>query len=43
LAKARLERPPAGAYAHSPPRSLFLGSKTSDRLRSATVPTLLLR
>jgi len=32
-----------GAYAHSPLRSLFLGSKTSDLLRSATVPTLLLR
>ncbi|MCF8179478.1 MAG: universal stress protein [Sulfuritalea sp.] len=32
-----------GAYAHSPLRSLFLGSKTSDLLRSASVPTLLLR
>lgn len=32
-----------GAYAHSPLRSLLLGSKTSDLLRSATVPTLLLR
>jgi nucleotide-binding universal stress UspA family protein len=32
-----------GAYAHSPLRSLFLGSKTSDLLRWATVPTLLLR
>jgi nucleotide-binding universal stress UspA family protein len=32
-----------GAYSHSPLRSLLLGSKTSDLLRSATVPTLLLR
>ena len=32
-----------GAYAHSPLRSLFFGSKTSDLLRSATIPTLLLR
>lgn len=32
-----------GAYSHSPLRSLFLGSRTSDLLRSATVPTLLLR
>lgn len=32
-----------GAYTHSPLRSLFLGSKTSDLLRSATIPTLLLR
>ncbi len=32
-----------GAYGHSPLRSLLLGSKTSDLLRSAKVPTLLLR
>ncbi|MFP4280806.1 MAG: universal stress protein [Halochromatium sp.] len=32
-----------GAYGHSPLRSLFFGSKTSDLLRSAKVPTLLLR
>lgn len=32
-----------GAYTHSPLRSLFLGSKTSDLLRAATIPTLLLR
>jgi len=32
-----------GAYSHSPLRSLFLGSKTSDLLRSARIPTLLLR
>ncbi len=32
-----------GAYSHSPLRSLFLGSKTSDLLRSAKIPTLLLR
>lgn len=32
-----------GAYTHSPLRSLFLGSKTSDLLRSATIPALLLR
>lgn len=32
-----------GAYGHSPLRSLFLGSKTSDLLRSARIPTLLLR
>ncbi|WP_313952320.1 universal stress protein [Accumulibacter sp.] len=32
-----------GAYSHSPLRSLFFGSKTTDLLRSATIPTLLLR
>ena len=32
-----------GAYSHSPLRSLIFGSKTSDLLRSATLPTLLLR
>ncbi|CAA7626097.1 universal stress protein [Magnetospirillum sp. SS-4] len=32
-----------GAYSHSPLRTLLFGSKTSDLLRSATVPTLLLR
>jgi nucleotide-binding universal stress UspA family protein len=32
-----------GAYGHSPLRSLLFGSKTSDLLRSAKVPTLLLR
>lgn len=32
-----------GAYSHSPLRKLFLGSKTSDLLRSASIPTLLLR
>ena len=32
-----------GAYTHSPLRSLLLGSKTSDLLRSAKIPTLLLR
>ncbi len=32
-----------GAYSHSPLRSLVFGSKTSDLLRSARVPTLLLR
>ena len=32
-----------GAYSHSPIRSLILGSRTSDLLRSADVPTLLLR
>lgn len=32
-----------GAYSHSPWRSLFVGSKTTDLLRSASVPTLLLR
>ncbi|MGP0594241.1 universal stress protein [Nitrospira sp. T9] len=32
-----------GAYSHSPLRSLVFGSKTSDLLRSAKVPTLLLR
>jgi nucleotide-binding universal stress UspA family protein len=32
-----------GAYSHSPWRSLFVGSKTTDLLRSAAVPTLLLR
>lgn len=32
-----------GAYSHSPLRGLFMGSKTTDLLRSAAVPTLLLR
>lgn len=32
-----------GAYSHSPLRSLFLGSRTTDLLRSAPIPTLLLR
>ncbi|MTW22302.1 universal stress protein [Allochromatium palmeri] len=32
-----------GAYSHSPIRTLLFGSKTSDLLRSARVPTLLLR
>lgn len=32
-----------GSYSHSPLRSWLLGSKTSDLLRSARVPTLLLR
>lgn len=32
-----------GAYTHSPWRSLFLGSHTSDLLRAAKVPTLLMR
>ncbi|MDP3835278.1 MAG: universal stress protein [Hydrogenophaga sp.] len=32
-----------GAYSHSPWRSLFMGSRTTDLLRSAAVPTLLLR
>jgi nucleotide-binding universal stress UspA family protein len=32
-----------GAYSHSPLRTWLFGSKTSDLLRSATIPTLLLR
>lgn len=32
-----------GAYTHSPLRKLFMGSKTTELLRSARVPTLLLR
>ncbi|TVQ92871.1 MAG: universal stress protein [Chromatiaceae bacterium] len=32
-----------GAYGHSPLRSLLFGSKTSDLLRAAKIPTLLLR
>ncbi|MBA4264210.1 MAG: universal stress protein [Comamonadaceae bacterium] len=32
-----------GAYTHSPLRSLLMGSKTADLLRSARIPTLLLR
>jgi nucleotide-binding universal stress UspA family protein len=32
-----------GAFGHSPLRSLLFGSKTADLLRSATIPTLLLR
>jgi nucleotide-binding universal stress UspA family protein len=32
-----------GAYSHSPLRALVLGSRTTDILRSAKIPTLLLR
>lgn len=32
-----------GAYTHSPLRSLFVGSKTTELLRASRVPTLLLR
>jgi len=32
-----------GAYSHSPWRSMLVGSKTTDLLRSAKIPTLLLR
>jgi nucleotide-binding universal stress UspA family protein len=32
-----------GAYSHSPLRTLLFGSKTSDLLRSARIPTLLIR
>ena len=32
-----------GAYAHSPLRALIFGSRTTDLLRAATIPTLLLR
>ena len=32
-----------GAYTHSPLRSLFMGSHTTDLLRAAKVPTLLMR
>lgn len=32
-----------GAYTHSPIRSLFFGSKTTDLLRASSIPTLLLR
>ncbi|UOD51388.1 universal stress protein [Orrella daihaiensis] len=32
-----------GAYTHSPWRSLFMGSHTTDLLKAAQVPTLLLR
>lgn len=32
-----------GAYTHSPLRQLFMGSKTTELLRTAKVPTLLLR
>lgn len=32
-----------GAYSHAPLRSLLFGSKTTDLLRAATIPTLLLR
>lgn len=32
-----------GSYSHSPLRSLFLGSRTTDLLRASTVPCLLLR
>ncbi|APR04292.1 universal stress protein [Thauera chlorobenzoica] len=32
-----------GAYAHSPLRALVFGSRTTDLLRAATIPTLLMR
>jgi nucleotide-binding universal stress UspA family protein len=32
-----------GAFNHSPLKSLLFGSRTTELLRSATVPTLLLR
>jgi len=32
-----------GAYSHSPLRSLVRGSKTSELLRSFSIPTLLMR
>ena len=32
-----------GAYAHAPLRAMIFGSKTTDLLRAATIPTLLLR
>jgi len=32
-----------GAYSHSPLRSLFFGSRTSDLLRASRVPTVLMR
>jgi nucleotide-binding universal stress UspA family protein len=32
-----------GAYSHTPLRSLLIGSKTSDLLRSTKIPTMLLR
>lgn len=32
-----------GAYSHSPLQTLLFGSKTTDLLRSSTIPTLLLR
>ena len=32
-----------GAYSHSPIRALLFGSKTNELLRSASVPTLLVR
>lgn len=32
-----------GAYSHSPLRSLFMGSKTTNVLNASSVPTLLLR
>jgi len=32
-----------GAFGHSPLRSLLLGSKTTELLRSSHIPTLLLR
>jgi nucleotide-binding universal stress UspA family protein len=31
-----------GAYSHSPLRNMFFGSTTSDLLRSAKIPTLLM-
>ncbi|MDE2428864.1 MAG: universal stress protein, partial [Burkholderiales bacterium] len=32
-----------GAYSHSPLRTMLFGSKTTDLLRSSSIPTLLLR
>jgi nucleotide-binding universal stress UspA family protein len=43
IAQQQIDMLIMGAYTHSPIRSLFAGSKTTELLRSASVPTLLLR
>lgn len=43
IEEQRIDMLVMGAYTHSPVRSLFMGSRTSELLRAAKVPTLLLR
>jgi len=43
IEEQRIDMLVMGAYTHSPLRSLFMGSRTSELLRAAKVPTLLLR
>lgn len=43
IEEQRIDMLVMGAYTHSPLRNLFMGSRTSELLRAAKVPTLLLR